>query len=44
VAAGHPREIVGGLPDVIDAIDEWLLRITECRIAAAEQTADDDRR
>ena len=41
VAAGDPRQIVGDLPHVIDAIDERLLRIAERRIAAAKETADE---
>ena len=32
-------EIVRELPDVVDAIDEWLLRIAERGVAAAEETA-----
>ena len=44
MAAGDPGHVVGELPHVIDAIDERLLRVAERRIAAAEETADHDRR
>ena len=36
--------VVGDLPDVVDAIDERLLRIAERRVAAAEESADHERR
>ena len=44
VAAGDPGHVVGELPHVIDAIDKRLLRVAQGRIAAAEETADHDRR
>ena len=40
VASGNPREIVGDLPHMVHAIDEWLLCVAKRGVAAAKESRD----